>query len=477
MAIDIFNEPWDYTWSEWKSLAESAYQTISDVNNNVLIMVEGIGSELQDDTQIAHGDEASNPNWGENFYPAAAEPLNIPKERLILSPHTYGPSVFVQRQVIDPSQPECNGLEGNEAGDADCRILIDAETLKAGWDEHFGYLRDQGYGMIIGEFGGNLDWPEGASEAEKTRWDHITPGIDEEWQNALVDYAIEKNINGCYWSINPESSDTGGLYGTPYVPGSNESGWGTWTEIDSRKMDLLARLWDGVKPIDEGDSNKIEVRMRGVVGDESVSLLVDGNTLKTWTLGTSMTNYSHVTDASGEIRVAFTNDNGKRDVQVDYIIVNGERRQAEEQNDNSGAWSNGTCGGGSYSEWLHCNGSIGFGDISKSNKIEVHMRGVIGDESVNLQVGGNTLITWKLGKSMFTYSHVTDVNGEIRVVFTNDNGKHDVQVDYIDVNGERRQAEDQNDNSGAWGHGTCGGGSYSEWLHCNGSIGFGDVGG
>jgi aryl-phospho-beta-D-glucosidase BglC (GH1 family) len=244
LAIDIFNEPWDYTWSEWKELAESAYEAISEVNDDVLIIVEGIGSELSDDTQIPHGDEASNPNWGENFYPAADDPLDIPKERLVLSPHTYGPSVFVQKQFMDPSQEECTGLEGDEAGDADCNIVIDADILEAGWQEHFGYLRDQGYAMIIGEFGGNMSWPEGASTAEQTRWSHITPGVDAQWQNALVDYAIKQDIDACYWSINPESADTGGLYGTTYVPETNESGWGTWTEIDTDKMELLQRLWE-----------------------------------------------------------------------------------------------------------------------------------------------------------------------------------------------------------------------------------------
>jgi aryl-phospho-beta-D-glucosidase BglC (GH1 family) len=244
MAIDIFNEPWDYTWSEWKSLAESAFTAIDDVNKDVLIVVEGIGSELSDGTKIPHGDEASNPNWGENFYPAAAATLNIPKERLVLSPHTYGPSVFVQRQFMDPAQPECAGLEGESAGDAGCDIVIDAATLEAGWEEHFGYLRDQGYAVIIGEFGGNMAWPEGASQAEQTRWCHVSPGVDAQWQNALVDYAIKHDIDACYWAINPESADTGGLYGTTYDPDSNASGWGTWTDIDNRKMELLKRLWD-----------------------------------------------------------------------------------------------------------------------------------------------------------------------------------------------------------------------------------------
>jgi hypothetical protein len=107
----------------------------------------------------------------------------------------------------------------------------------------------------------------------------------------------------------------------------------------------------------------ITVRMNGVTGDETVSLQVGGNTIQSWTVNTIMTDYTVDTDASGEIRVAFTNDNGNRDVRIDYIIVNGIVLQAEDQDDNTGAWGNHTCGGGTNSEWLHCNGSIGFGSI------------------------------------------------------------------------------------------------------------------
>jgi aryl-phospho-beta-D-glucosidase BglC (GH1 family) len=244
MAIDIFNEPWDYSWSEWKALAESAYQAISSVNKDVLVMVEGVGSKHSDGSKEPFGDPAYTPNWGENLYGAGIEPLNIPKDRLIFSPHTYGPSVFVQKQFLDPSQPQCADLEGDAAGDEKCNIVIDPAVLKKGWDEHFGYLRDQGYAVLVGEFGGNWDWPKGASQAEQNRWSYISSGVDAKWQNAFVDYAKEKDISVCYWSINPESADTGGLFGTTYVPGSNESGWGTWTDIDSRKMEMLKRLWD-----------------------------------------------------------------------------------------------------------------------------------------------------------------------------------------------------------------------------------------
>jgi Beta-1,4-xylanase len=101
--------------------------------------------------------------------------------------------------------------------------------------------------------------------------------------------------------------------------------------------------------------------MSGVVGDESVSLEIGGSTVQTWTLSSSMMDYSLVTSATGELRVAFTNDGGDRDVQVDYVVVNGVTYQAEDQQDNTGVYS-GSCGGGSYSEMLHCSGSIGFGN-------------------------------------------------------------------------------------------------------------------
>jgi endoglucanase len=54
---------------------------------------------------------------------------------------------------------------------------------------------------------------------------------------------IDKNIEGCYWSINPESGDTAGWYGHAFDPISNTSGWGEWRPFDDRKTALLRRLW------------------------------------------------------------------------------------------------------------------------------------------------------------------------------------------------------------------------------------------
>jgi len=248
-----------------------------------------------------------------------------------------------------------------------------------------------------------------------------------------------------------------------------------------------------------GGSNSIVVRARGTNGSEHINLTVGGSQIGSWTLSTSMSNYTISTNNTGDINVCFDNDGSDRDVQVDYIEVNGQRRQAEDQSYNTGVWQDGSCGG-EYSEWLHCNGCIDFGDVSGgggttsttttaaststtttsggggSNSIIVRAHGTNGSEHINLTVGGSQIGSWTLSTSMSNYTVSTNNTGDINVCFDNDGSDRDVQVDYIEVNGQRRQAEDQSYNTGVWQDGSCGG-EYSEWLHCNGCIDFGDVSG
>lgn len=253
IGIDIFNEPWDYTWEEWTDLIDKAYNAIHAVNPNILIFAQGISASAgnqdgtpDDFTETPHGEIDLNPNWGENFYEAGDNPPSMPKEKLVYSPHTYGPSVFVQRMFMDPDQDECEGLEGDEAGDNRCNIIINPTLLRQGWEEHFGYLKDMGYALCIGEWGGNPDWPDKAEERMQDRYNYLTDRtVDWQWQNAFADYLIDEGITDTiYWSINPESGDTGGIYGHDYDPQTNTGGWGTWLEPDERKLELLERIWD-----------------------------------------------------------------------------------------------------------------------------------------------------------------------------------------------------------------------------------------
>lgn len=109
-------------------------------------------------------------------------------------------------------------------------------------------------------------------------------------------------------------------------------------------------------------SGAIVVRARGTSGREAITLRIGNNDIQTWTLSTGMQTYAVSTGATGDIRVAFTNDAGGRDVQIDYIVVDGQIRQSENENSNTGVYANGACGGGSNSEWLHCNGVIDYGN-------------------------------------------------------------------------------------------------------------------
>lgn len=111
-------------------------------------------------------------------------------------------------------------------------------------------------------------------------------------------------------------------------------------------------------------SKTVVVRARGAAGGESITLKVNGTAVQTWTLSTTMTNYTASTSLSGGSLVEYTNDGGTRDVQIDYISVNGSVRQSEAQSYNTGVFQNNACGGGSgMSEWMHCNGAIGYGNL------------------------------------------------------------------------------------------------------------------
>jgi len=245
-------------------------------------------------------------------------------------------------------------------------------------------------------------------------------------------------------------------------------------------LGLIVLMLGGFSTVASAQSgnSSIMVRARGTAGGESITLRVDNSNVATWTLTTSYQTFSASTNLSGSVSVAFTNDGGSRDVQVDYIIVNGETRQSENQSSNTGLYANGRCGGGANSEWMHCNGAITYGPVSNSaNSIVVRARGTAGTESVSLRIDNTNVATWTMTTSLQNYSASTNLNGAITLAFTNDATGRDVQVDYITVNGTTRQAEAQSYNTAVYANGSCGGGANSEWMHCNGVIGFGNVSG
>ena len=116
--------------------------------------------------------------WGENLQNAAAFPIDVGESRtgigkVVYSPHTYGPTTAPQRQFEASSFPN---------------------NMPNIWDVMWAHLaRENVAPVIIGEFGG------------------LCTGSDRTLQAALVMFMQERTIGGFWWSINPESADTGGL--------------------------------------------------------------------------------------------------------------------------------------------------------------------------------------------------------------------------------------------------------------------------
>jgi aryl-phospho-beta-D-glucosidase BglC (GH1 family) len=204
-AIDVDNEPNGVVrWSAgdpnmtnaanyWKPATESAAAAILSANPNLLIFVQGITANFDgvEKTDIAM-------NWGENFQPQAYQPLNIPFDKLVLSPHTYGPDVYVKSSFSAANYPA---------------------NLAADWEQLFGQFEPL-HTVVPGEWGGR--YGQGGSGQK-----------DVAWQNAFVDYLIHKGIrNSFYWCYTPNSGDTGGILDDSLA-------------VQEGKMTLLRRLWGG----------------------------------------------------------------------------------------------------------------------------------------------------------------------------------------------------------------------------------------
>jgi endoglucanase len=189
-GIDLCNEPYNMTYTEWASACSTGGQAVLSVNPNVTIWVEGVGN-------LSASGVAGGANWGQNLYEAAAI-SGIPNTRLVFSPHSYGPSVAAMSYFTASDYPN---------------------NMPAIWETLFGHLAGKGFTVIVGEFGGKY-----STSSTKAQDDKL-------WQDSFVSWLIGKNMTSSfYWCVNPNSGDTGGIYGDD---------WKTW---NNDKVTLLQRL-------------------------------------------------------------------------------------------------------------------------------------------------------------------------------------------------------------------------------------------
>ncbi|WP_210464197.1 endo-1,4-beta-xylanase [Rufibacter roseolus] len=121
--------------------------------------------------------------------------------------------------------------------------------------------------------------------------------------------------------------------------------------------------------------------LAGEIWKPNAYLLGKTSTIGTATLSTTFQDYTF--SGSGKLQVHLTNDHldNARDMEIDYIIVNGVTYQAEDMAVNTGVWT-GKCGG-SYSQLLHCDGYIEF--PAGSGTITVRARGTTGFETMEVR--------------------------------------------------------------------------------------------
>ena len=196
IGFDLHNEPHGKaTWgtgdlaTDWRLAAERAGNAVLSVNPDLLILVEGVETVNKDSSW-----------WGGNLSVAGEFPVRLSRpSQLVYSAHDYPPSVGNQQWFSDVNYPH---------------------NLPEVWSRHWGYLAEENrVPVMLGEFGS-----------------HYATQDDKQWMSALVQYVSERNIGAMYWSLNPESGDTGGILRDD------------WQTVDQVKMEALQPVLQGANP-------------------------------------------------------------------------------------------------------------------------------------------------------------------------------------------------------------------------------------
>jgi endoglucanase len=194
IGADLKNEPHgDATWgtggpTDWRRAAQRAGNAVLEIAPDWLIVVEGIEKTVAGGKLDTHW-------WGGNLEGVRRAPVRLSRaNRLVYSPHEYGPGVFPQPWFGRPDT---------------------AQLLARRWRDGWGFIREQGIApLLVGEFGGrrvDLQSPEGR------------------WQRQFLDHLARTGISWTYWALNPNSGDTGGVLRDD------------WTSVDRAKLQLLQR--------------------------------------------------------------------------------------------------------------------------------------------------------------------------------------------------------------------------------------------
>ena len=195
LGADLHNEPYRLEWVTWAAYAEDAANTILDLAPHWLIFVEGVARV-----------GTSSYWWGGELTGVIDRPINLMMDgRLVYSVHEYGISVgeqdwLAKDSVLPPEWPY---------------------NLYNVWREHWGFIFEQNIAPIfIGEVGGKFGI-DGNGVVTNT----LNSQFERQWiyhlQRYMDGYFLANNerhlssdqlgMSFSYWSLNPNSGDTGGI--------------------------------------------------------------------------------------------------------------------------------------------------------------------------------------------------------------------------------------------------------------------------
>jgi aryl-phospho-beta-D-glucosidase BglC (GH1 family) len=233
VAVDLHNEPHGMaSWgtndlrTDWRLAAERAGNAVLAENPHLLVLVEGV--------EMVNGDRYW---WGGNLSAAGKYPvrLRVPHQ-LVYSTHDYPSTVTAHPWFQQANYPA---------------------NLPGLWDSHWGYLMERNIApVVVGEFGTKNQ-----------------TASDQEWLASLVHYMGKKRLSAIYWSLNPNSDDTGGIFRDD------------WQSVEQAKLSAIAPMLDAQRTgareeepsQDEGPPEPTHTTTAAAVPVERVSAHVSGS--------------------------------------------------------------------------------------------------------------------------------------------------------------------------------------------------------
>ncbi len=186
--MDLKNEPHgDAAWGDgsapdkdWNIAAQQIGTHLLEAHADWegLVFVEGVAFSTDFRGYRKHPIDLGKPEWN---------------ERLVLSPHQYGPSVSHSALFKEPTFPN---------------------NLPPEWTKKWAFLKGATTNpVVIGEWGGT------------------NTGKDKVWQDCFTSFLRDKCLNDQFtWDLNPTSADTGGLLKDD------------WTTPETEKLAVVARV-------------------------------------------------------------------------------------------------------------------------------------------------------------------------------------------------------------------------------------------